>query len=112
MQDVPGYARRKGLEFRDHLDERLAAELDAEHCVRINYEAYLFGSLYTRERFLSDPLLYCGLLTDPVSKRRFRANADSPAARDGEVTYYFESQAHRSLFEADPEAYRLPGWAM
>ena len=112
MQDVPGYALRKELQFQDYLDERLTAELDTEHCVRLNYEAFLFGDLHTRERFQSDPILYCGLLTDPVSKRRFRPSEASPRMRVEEVTYYFHSEDNRLRFEADPEAFRLPGWTM
>lgn len=112
MQDVPGFVRKKGLEFRDYLDEREAAILDDEHCVRINYEAYFFANLWTLERFASDPVLYCGLLTDPVSRARFRPGEDSPRARHEGVTYYFESAANLALFQDSPETYRLPGWSM
>jgi len=104
--------QRKELTFRDHLDQREPAILDADHCVRLNYEGFFFGNLYTRERFVSDPILYCGFLTDPVSKQRFRPHADSPRASHEEVTYYFEGEAQRARFEADPDAYKLPGWKM
>ena len=112
MQDVPVFVERKGLSFRDYLDVRQPAIIDAEHCVRLNYEAYFFGNLWTREQFVSDPTVYCGLLTDPVSKRRFRPSESSPRASHEEVTYYFESESNRATFEADPAAFKLPGWRM
>ncbi|MCP3918975.1 MAG: hypothetical protein GY711_25805 [bacterium] len=112
MQDVPAMVSRIDLEFRDYLDSRIAAVTDAEHCVRLNYETYFFGNLWTRERFLSDPVLYCGLLTDPVTRQRFRPNERSPRARHEDVTYYFETKAGRDEFKAGPESFRLPGWSM
>ena len=112
VQDFPTFAERKELTFRDHLDSREPAIIDADHCVRLNYEGFFFGNLYTRERFVSDPLLYCGFLTDPVSKQRFRPDEDSPRASHEEVTYYFEGEDEKTLFEADPDAFKLPGWKM
>ena len=112
VQDVPEYARRAALAFRDYLDDREAAVIDEQHCVRVNYEAYFFGDLWNRDRFASDPWRYCGFLTDPVSRDRFRPDASSPRMRHEGVTYYFEDEANRTEFEGDPEAYRLPGWKM
>lgn len=112
MQDVPDFVRKKGLAFQDYLDERRPAVIDREHCVRLNFEAYFFADGWERERFLSDPLVYCGLLTDPISRVRFRPGPDSPRFDHGDVTYYFQDLANKALFESDPETYRLPGWTM
>lgn len=112
MQDVPEFVRLKELEFQDFLDHRVPAKIDDEYCVRLNYEAFFFGNLWTRERFVSDPVVYCGLLTDPVSRKRFRPTEDSPRSRHEQVTYFFENEELRQRFLEDPEAYRLPGWRM
>lgn len=112
MQDVPEYVRRKGLEFRCYLDPRRAACVDAEHCVRLNWEAYFFADLESKQRFLGDATRYCGLLTDPITRRRFRPSAQSPQAEFRDVRYYFESELSRARFESDPEMYRLPHWSM
>lgn len=112
VQDVPASVQRKGLAFQDYLDERRPAVIDAAHCVRLNYEAFFFADEWERERFLSDPVLYCGLLTDPISRRRFRPSLTSPRAEHEGVTYYFESEEHRLAFTEDPETFRLPGWKM
>lgn len=112
VQDVPAFVRKKGLAFQDYLDARRPAVIDAEHCVRLNYEAFFFADAWERERFLSDPVTYCGLLTDPISRRRFRPTTDAPRAVHDGVTYFFESDANRLQFEEDPATYRLPGWKM
>ncbi|HEX6882270.1 MAG TPA: hypothetical protein VF530_02755 [Planctomycetota bacterium] len=112
MQDVPAYVRRKGLTFASYLDARRAAVLDAEHCVRLNYEAFFFADRWERERFLSDLVTYCGLLTDPVSRQRFRPRLDAPRASHAGVTYFFEREEHRARFEEDPETFARPGWTM
>lgn len=112
MQDVPTFVRATGLSFVDYLDERRPAVIDAEHCVRLNWEAFFFADAWERERFRSDPLLYCGLLTDPISRQRFRPRASSPRATHEGVTYFFESEDNRSAFEVAPERHRLPGWKM
>jgi len=104
--------RRKGLSFGDFFDPRRPAVLDAEHCVRLNHEAWFFADTASRERFLADPQQFCGLLTDPVSKQRFRPRRGAPSAQAGGVTYLFETDAHRAAFERDPERYRLPHWEM
>jgi YHS domain-containing protein len=112
VQDVPAFVVKKGLAFADYLDARRPAVLDAAHCARLNWEAFFFADLWERERFLSDPLLYCGLLTDPISRQRFRPSQGAPRFQHAGVTYYFESEANRALFESDPETFRLPGWKM
>lgn len=112
MQDVPTFVRAAGLVFDDYLDGRRPAVIDAAHCVRLNWEAYFFADGWELERFRSDPLLYCGLVTDPISRRRFRPRADSPRASHEGVAYYFESEDHRVAFEEAPERHRLPGWKM
>ncbi len=87
--------RSCGLSFNDYFDERRPALIDAEHCVRMNWEAFFFADAWERERLRSDPLLYCGLLTDPISRQRFRPNAGSPRALHEGVTYFFENRDQR-----------------
>lgn len=112
MQDVPQFLARRGLALASYLDPRRAAVLDAEHCVRINWESFFFADLWERERFLDDVVAYCGLLTDPVSRRRFRPTLESPRFSHAGVRYFFESVDTRELFESEPDKYRLPGWKM
>ena len=112
VQDVPGSVQRRQLSFQDYLDARRPAVIDAAHCVRLNYETYFFADAWERERFLSDPILYCGLLTDPISRERFRPSVDSPRFTHRDVSYYFQSEKNRERFEEESDMCRLPGWKM
>jgi YHS domain-containing protein len=112
VQDVPLNLRNAGLAFQDHIDARRAAVIDADHCARLNYEAFFFADRWERERFVSDPVTYCGLLTDPISRQRFRPRADSPRMKHRDVTYFFESAENRARFEEAPDVFRLPTWTM
>jgi len=112
VQDVPYFARRMGLELPGYLDQTRPAVLDEAHSVRLNYEAFFFASEQNRARFLADPVAHCGLLTDPVSKRRFRPRPDSPRAEHLGVTYFFQSRRSRERFARRPDDFRLPGWSM
>lgn len=112
MQDVPTLLSRKGVKLSDYLDAREEAKIDKDHCIRVNYEAFFFGSAWTRERFRQDIVLYCGMLTDPVSRERFRPSMDSPRVNHEGVAYYFQSKGNRKVFQEEPEVYRVPGWRM
>ena len=112
MQDFPTLLERYGLEIAGYFDVSRPAVLDERHHVRLGYEAFFFADRAGRDRFIARPLAYCGLLTDPVSKRRFRPTGSSPSARHDGVTFYFETRANRDRFEAMPESYQLPGYVM
>jgi YHS domain-containing protein len=72
---------------------------------RLNHEIFYFSSAEARDRFLKDPFRYCGYLTDPISKVRFRPEATSPRMEFGGRTYYFESDSTLARFKAEPEAH-------
>ena len=114
MQDVAESVQRKGLTYNCYMDPTRPAVLDGTHSVRVNYETYFFADTAAKELFRGNVLRFCGLLTDPVSKRRFRPNATSPSHTDEEsrVQYFFESEASQQMFLADPGSYRLPGYEM
>ena len=112
MQDVPGYLRRKELTFACYLDPLEAAVIDEQHAMRVNYETYLFATNAARETFRADVVRYCGLVTDPVTKRRFRPGEASPSYEHQGVLYYFEGLDEYEAFVARPDDYRLPGYVM
>lgn len=112
MQDVAGYVRRKGLALADYFDPTQPAVIDAEHLARLNYESYFFADTEGRARFLEDPIRFCGLVTDPVTKHRFRPNVESPRAEHAGVLYFFESGRNRYAFDRMPEDFVRPGYEM
>ena len=112
MQDTPGYLRRKELTFACYMDPTQSAVIDDKHVVRVNYETYLFATSAARQTFRDDITRYCGLITDPVTKRRFRPQDDSPSLVHEKVLYLFEGIAEHDMFLASPDDYRLPGYVM
>ena len=112
MQDVDAFVRAKGIELAGYLDPSRPARIDDEHQIRLNYEAFFFADTVGRNRFRTEPLRYCGLLTDPVTKRRFLPGPDSPSLVHEDVRFYFESRRSAARFELEPERYALPGWTM
>ncbi|MFT7677194.1 MAG: hypothetical protein ACI8QC_001171 [Planctomycetota bacterium] len=55
---------------------------------------------------------YCGLVTDPVTKQRFRPRDDGPRYEYEKVTYLFVDQDSYEALVADPERHVLPGFSM
>ena len=111
MQDVPAYAARAGLQFECYYDMEPAV-LDADHTVRIGYEAYVFCSAEHRARFEDNLVTHCGLVTDPVTKERFRPGDDSPLAFHDDTVFLFQNIDSAETFLEAPETYVKPGWKM
>jgi len=112
VQDVDAFLVKKGIRVADLFDPGREAILDDEHQVRINYEAFFFADTESRNRFAADPRAFCGLLTDPVSKTRFRPDNPHLSVRHGGVLYYFPNTSSWRRFLEDPERYVLPGYVM
>lgn len=103
---------RKGLAFACYMDPSRPAIIDGAHAVRVNYETYFFADTATCELFSGDIVRFCGLLTDPITKHRFRPSPESPWQEYERVVYYFRDDASYEMFVQDPERYRLPGYTM
>lgn len=83
---------------------RLAQLLPAMRA-RINHEVYFFSGAEARDKFLKDPLRYCGYVTDPVNHVRFRPDGKSPHTEFNDHAYYFSSDSTLKSFEGSPENY-------
>jgi YHS domain-containing protein len=99
-----------GLAVPDVLDPRKLAVLDAAHRSFVDYETYFFLNEDDKRRFDADPTASCGILTDPVTKARFRPGSDSPRLSFDGRAYIFFSEASRQAFEKTPEAYARPNY--
>lgn len=82
--------------------------LDASHRIRVNYETYFVADAAERKQFLADPLDYCGPVTDPVSKQRFRPDASSPRFDYAGTPYFFLDPGHMARFAAAPDSFTAP----
>jgi YHS domain-containing protein len=94
------------------MDETRQALVNKKTTVVVNYEIFFFADKEERQQFEENIVEYCGLLTDPVAKKRFRPNQTSPRYDYQERAYFFLSQTNRAEFEANPEVYARPKFAM
>lgn len=74
---------------------------------RVNGEVYRFSSRWTLKRFRRTPVLWCGVVRDPVTGRRFLPSARSPELYWGGGPYFFESDSTRRVFARDPHRYEV-----
>ena len=112
MEDPGARLAELGIGFSDAIDGTGTARLDAGHRVIVNYETYLFRDQETRSRFLEDPVRHAGIVTDPVTKQRFRPGRSTPRLdRDGRIWLFLDDRS-RAAFVAKPGAYRAPGLPM
>ncbi len=91
----------------DPVDPDLIGSLSPELHATVNGEIYRFGNARTLRRFVAAPVLYCGLLRDPVTGARFWPSTRSPRAEWGGGPYYFASDSTRAEFLKSPAKYEV-----
>lgn len=89
------------------MDPLLLGSLTEPLHFRVNGEVYRFGSEKTLRRFMEEPQLWCGLLRDPVSGRRFLPSLKSPEVYYVGGPYFFESDSTRDAFVDDPHRFEV-----
>jgi len=110
VQDPQIQLRELGIALPDALDPSRSAVLDAEHRSFVGYETYFFADEADKRRFDADPTGSCGILTDPVTKQRFRPGSDPPRSEYGGRTYFFFDPESRETFEKAPDAFARPNY--
>jgi YHS domain-containing protein len=89
------------------VDAKKQARPRREWTTRLNWEIFMFSSQKARRTFDRDPLRYCGLLTDPVSQRRFQPLPTSPTRTYMDRRFYFESDSTLAVFTATPDSFAM-----
>lgn len=110
MQDPEIQLRELGIEVPDLIDPKRKAVLDAQHRSFVNYETFYFADDGDKRRFDADPTASCGILTDPVTKRRFRPASDAPRATFAGRIYLFIDEAGKAEFLKSPESFARPNY--
>jgi YHS domain-containing protein len=108
VQDPSPYILKQALELADPVEPGRKAAVDDAHRSLVNHEVFYFADPGTKARFDADPALYAGILTDPVSRARFRPGSDAPRLDHAGRTYFFTSAVTREAFRLDPDRYALP----
>lgn len=74
---------------------------------QVNYEFYYFADAAGKERFDTEPLRWCGTVTDPISRQRFRPTQDSASVEHAGVSFFFESKDTQTQFVAQPDSFSV-----
>lgn len=91
----------------DPVDPAALGSLAPNLRARVNGEIYRFANPHTLERFVAAPVLYCGLLRDPVTGARFWPSTHSPRLQWRDGPYFFASDSTRQAFAAAPSKYEV-----
>ncbi len=91
----------------DPVEPTRLGSLLPELLFHVNGEVYRFASRRTLERFMKAPLLWCGMVRDPVTGHRFMPTSRSPAAYWIGGPYYFENDTTKARFVDDPHRYEV-----
>ena len=73
----------------------------------VNHEIYFFSNAKAMKQFKKDPLKFCGLLTDPVTKKRFQPTKKSPHKDYMMRPYYFSSDSTLLVFNSMPDSFAV-----
>ena len=91
----------------DPVDPTRVGSLSAALRARVNGEPYRFANRGTLRRFQRDPVVYCGLLRDPVSGMRFWPGERSPYIEWKDGPYFFASDSTCAEFRRSPLRYEV-----
>lgn len=104
-QDPERYLRAMKVSIRCPVRSARRAVLDSSLRVKLNQDIFFFSSMSAMKAFQKDPLRYCGVLTDPVSRERFRPTRQSPHVTFRGREYYFAADSTLARFQAQPERF-------
>jgi YHS domain-containing protein len=110
VQDPQIQLQQLGIPVHDWMDPKREAVLDAAHRSFVNYETFFFADEGDKKRFDADPTASCGILTDPVSKRRFRPASDAPRVQHDGRIYLFLDDESKATFEKVPDLFARPNY--
>ena len=88
------------------------AVIDAAHRSIVNHEIFYFAGAKEKATFDADPLKYCGLLTDPVSRVRFHPEAEAPTMEHAGRAFYFSADSTFQTFASMPDSFAVPRFGM
>ena len=112
MQDPARYINELGVELTCCVDPSRSAIVNSNYMVMLGFESFFFADSANMSKFLDDIPRYCGGITDPVSKKRFLPNKNSPESEFMGSTYLFASDLTHGTFEEMPSMYYLPNYKM
>jgi len=91
----------------DPVNPKQLGSLDPKLHAKVNGEIYRFSSEKTLATFKADPVMWCGILRDPVTGVRFIPNPDLPSYQHTDGPYFFTCDSTQLLFSLDPKRYEV-----
>ena len=110
VQDPHVQLQELGIAIPDAVDPGRSAVLDPAHRSFVDYETFFFADDADKRRFDADPTASCGILTDPVTKQRFRPGSDAPRGEFAGRAYAFYNADNKATFDKTPEAFARPNY--
>jgi YHS domain-containing protein len=104
-QNPERYLREMKVSLRCPVRPARRAVFDSSLRMRVNQDIFFFSSTSAMKTFRKDPLRWCGILTDPVSRERFRPTPQSPHVTFRGREYYFAADTTLVRFQAQPERF-------
>lgn len=104
-KDPERYLRTMKVALHDPIYPKKNAVFDSSVKATLNQDIFFFSSVAALKQFKKDPLRYCGLLTDPVTRARFKPTKSSPHVAFRGRDYYFVDATTLARFQADPEKF-------
>lgn len=108
MQDPELFLNDLSLGVNCAVERDKAAVISAAYRVSVGYETYFVCDSAALEKFRGNIPEYCGTLTDPVTKARFRPSDNSPRTAYLERLYFFASDSSKQAFDMMPDNYAWP----
>jgi YHS domain-containing protein len=112
VKDPEIYLREMGLDIPCAVRRDNEARIEPELRVQVNHDLFFVSHADYAEKIRKNPLKYCKLLTDPVTREVFRPKKKSPRIDYAGKSYFFSSDSTRAVFASNPPMYEFPPESM
>ena len=83
------------------------AAIDSTRRAFVNHEIYYLSDARALEQFRKEPQRYCGIVTDPVNRVRFKPTPRSPRWDYAGRPYFFTKDSTLAVFQAMPDSFAV-----
>lgn len=105
MKDPEKFLKEQNIRLACPVNGGRPGLTDPQHRAWVNHELFYFSDAAAKQKFLRQPLRYCGQITDPVTRHRFQPTARSPRYDYQGRLYLFENRLSLRTFVALPDSF-------
>ena len=102
MQDPERFLKEQSIQVHCVVHPDKPARIEPKLRAWVNHELYYFSDAKALSSFRKDPLHYCGLVTDPVTRRAYRVDQGIPIMLLDESVRVDEPEWQRLMQRAGP----------